>query len=157
MRKQRELKERFWEKVDRRGKDECWEWTGAKNQKGDGMIRCGQRKLIKAHRLSWELCVKKIPFGFQVLHHCDNPSCMNPKHLFLGTNQDNVNDKMKKGRFPNFVGENNPCSKLTEYDVILIRRLYEPRKYSQYRLAREFGVTRGTISKALSKATWGHI
>lgn len=75
----------------------CWNWTAAKNRKGYGQIRIKGRLWI-AHRLSYTLAKSEIPEGFHVLHSCDNPSCVNPDHLSIGTNQDNVDDKMAKRR-----------------------------------------------------------
>lgn len=86
--------ERFEKKIK---KEDCWVWIGAKNQKGYGLFRISGGKTIAAHRFSYLLYNGEIG-EMNVLHKCDNPSCVNPKHLFLGTNQDNVDDKMKKGR-----------------------------------------------------------
>lgn len=93
--------QRFWRKVDKRGPDECWPFTGTKNQYGYGRIRKGGDrggKMIFAHRVSWEMHNGPIPDGLQALHKCDNPPCVNPAHLFLGDNDDNIKDKLQKGR-----------------------------------------------------------
>jgi hypothetical protein len=92
--------ELFWAKVAR-GAD-CWEWGGARNTSGYGWFRFGpDRTPTGAHRVAYELSNGPIPDGLAVLHRCDNPPCVNPAHLFLGTNQDNVTDKVNKGRHPN--------------------------------------------------------
>lgn len=92
--------ERFWKKVDVRGADECWEWQGFVAPNGYGRFDGGL-----AHRFSWVLANGAIPeandyspFGYLILHKCDNRSCVNPNHLFLGTQQDNIQDQVAKGR-----------------------------------------------------------
>lgn len=94
------LKDRFWSKVVKT--DTCWIWIGAgsTSKKGYGQIRLpgAKGRQTSAHRVSWILHRGEIPIGLDVLHKCDNPPCVNPDHLFLGTNQDNVNDKVSKGR-----------------------------------------------------------
>lgn len=93
------LEERFWDKVSIASKNACWLWKANKNNKGYGMIRLGglQRKVL-AHRVSYEIHKDKIPENLVVMHSCDNPGCVNPNHLFLGTMLDNAQDKVKKGR-----------------------------------------------------------
>src|SRR5687767_4720826 len=91
----RPLSERFWEKV--RKTDGCWLWTASRNAKGYGQIMY-QRRPIHAHRVSWQLANGPIPDGLCVLHRCDNPQCVNPGHLFLGTIVDNNRDMFAKGR-----------------------------------------------------------
>ena len=91
---------RFWEGVDIQGFDDCWEWVGARYPQGYGRIhRWGtDNRNSYTHRVAWELVNGTIPDGMCVCHHCDNPPCCNPRHLFLGTQNDNIQDSIKKGR-----------------------------------------------------------
>jgi hypothetical protein len=89
--------DRFWAKIDRRAADECWPWTGARSRQGYGKLRVGTLT-PDAHRLSYEFFYGPIPVGLHVLHTCDNPPCVNPAHLWLGTVADNMQDRNKKGR-----------------------------------------------------------
>jgi hypothetical protein len=97
------LATRFWAKVDKRGPDECWEWTGARQPQGYGTIGVylGYRSYgyARSNRVAWELMRGPVPDGLHVLHSCDNPPCVNPNHLFLGTALDNIHDCIDKGRF----------------------------------------------------------
>lgn len=89
---------RFWNKVDVGQVDECWEWLGARGGKGYGYFHF-RGQMVGAHRVSWMLCnQQEIPEGMHVLHRCDNMACVNPHHLWLGTNHDNVQDREAKGR-----------------------------------------------------------
>lgn len=92
----------FWSKVDVRGPDDCWEWQGSRSTsepgRDYGRAWAGKGRTQLAHRLSWEMANGDIPPGMQICHHCDNPPCVNPAHLFLGTNRDNVLDGLAKGR-----------------------------------------------------------
>lgn len=108
------LGEGFWERVDVRGPDECWNWLGALKDNGYGQLtRLGvSKKPLKAHRVAWVLAYGPIPAGSGVhgtcvLHHCDNRRCVNPSHLFLGTNHDNVRDMHAKGRAKNPIADAN--------------------------------------------------
>lgn len=90
---------RFWAKVDRRGPDECWPWSGSRKPRGYGHFIIGRRD-HNAHRLAYELANGPITDGMHVLHSCDNPPCCNPAHLFLGTHTDNMHDMRLKSRDP---------------------------------------------------------
>ncbi len=96
----RPIADRFWKFVDKKSNDDCWNWTGGKMGNGYGSLRVSNKQgsHVYAHRLSWELHNGPIPKGMQVLHHCDNPSCVNPNHLFIGTASDNMRDMDSKNR-----------------------------------------------------------
>lgn len=119
---------KFWEKVDIKSENECWEWRASRSKKGYGSfwlsLGNSNSKLIPAHRMAYALQYNLIiiPPDMCVLHHCDNPPCCNPNHLFLGTNNDNVQDKVRKGRMNPLKGEKNPCARLTEDDILSIRK-----------------------------------
>lgn len=92
------IEERFWANVDRDGPNECWLWMGACRPTGYGLFRWNQRH-DGAHRASWEMANSRpVPNGLYVLHHCDNPRCVNPEHLFIGSHTDNMRDMLAKGR-----------------------------------------------------------
>jgi len=97
IRKKRPLVERFWDHVDIKSQEECWEWKSSLDGKKYGQFAINQKQ-YRSHRISWELTCGKIPNGLCVLHKCDNSKCVNPSHLFLGTQKDNIQDMARKGR-----------------------------------------------------------
>lgn len=123
---------------------------------GYGLIRIN-RKNILSHRFSWGIHFGRIPEGLCVLHECDNRRCVNPNHLFLGTNQDNVDDKVNKNRQPDLKGENNGSAKLTSNQVREIRQLCRERKLLQKEIAKMFHISPGSISHIYTNKTWRHI
>jgi|SRR6478736_7968963 len=134
----------------------CWVWTGAKNEKGYGKIGLPRSsKTARCHRVSYELANGPVPDGVMVLHRCDNPSCINPEHLFLGTAQDNSIDMATKGR--NFVpdnrGERASWSKLTEEQAIDIMT----RRISAAKFAVLYGVSRSAIFRIWEGKNWRHL
>ena len=148
---------RFWAKVEKRGPDDCWEWTGCKAF-GYGQFRLNG-KAARANRVVWQIVHGAIPAGLVVCHRCDNPSCVNPAHLFLGTHADNVADKMNKGRYRNGVslGENHGMHILSEKDVLEIRRLYRNGGYSYSDLGQRFRVSRMQIGRIVNGQAWSHL
>lgn len=155
-RKSKTMEERFWEKVNKKSDEECWEWEGSCRSDGYGQINRGKRCLgmESAHRASWMIHFGEIPDKLHILHKCDNKLCVNPKHLFLGTNEDNMKDKVKKNL--QMKGENVHSSKLTVEDVIEIRKTYRPwkRGYTAPELAKKFGVSDGAIRCVISRRNW---
>ena len=151
--------ERFWSKVDIRGPDECWEWKAGKFNSGYGCFRDGLKQRT-THRVAWELTNGFIPrdpgyHGICVCHHCDNPACVNPAHLFLGTHGDNMRDRDEKGRASggSLRGGAHPGSRLTEIDVQCIR--YWLREgYAMRAIGRAFGVHSVTIRDIKIGRSW---
>jgi hypothetical protein len=170
------LEERFWEKVNRNGPvpserpdlGSCWTWEASIDPSGYG--RFGVKKQVrKSHRVAWEIAHGPIPDGLHVLHKCDNPACVRVDHLFLGTNRDNTLDKIRKGRQPTgdrhwkrarpelgLRGEKHAMAKLTEAQVIEIRRLHSA-GLNQRELGERFRVSRSTIHLVVSRKLWRHI
>jgi hypothetical protein len=154
--------DRFWSKVNKTAN--CWIWIGAKSKKSKrGNFRpggCAQK--ISAHRFSWILKNGPIPSGLCILHKCDIPDCVNPDHLFLGTQADNIADMDKKGRRktvcvkPFKRGAQNIVAKLTEKDVYEIRAIYKRGDISQKKIADRFSVSQTLISAIINRKIWAH-
>jgi hypothetical protein len=143
--------DRFMRKV--KSSDGCWEWQGTHDSHGYGMFQ-SENVRAKAHRWAWTLLVGPIPDGMAVLHKCDNPPCVRPDHLFLGTNAENMADASAKGRTA--FGNRNPCAKLNPEKVREIRRLHsEGRSYRS--LAKEFGVDLRAVKCAIERVTWRRV
>jgi len=135
--KKSDIRNRFLKFVDKRLKNGCWLWTGTRHGKGYGHFQIG-KKSEKAHRFSYLEFVGPLN-DKHVLHKCDNPPCVNPKHLFLGTNLDNVRDKLTKGRQP--YGNTMAHTKVTDRDVLLIRALWSSKTITQRDIAARFGIS----------------
>lgn len=145
---------KFWSKVAITANDElCWEWQAGTTSFGYGCARF-KDKMQSAHRVSWELAYGEIENGLFVLHECDNSACVNPKHLFLGTQQNNVDDMLKKNRSVPPRGEMNGRHKLTSSQVIRIRELGEAKQMQQKEIAELMGVSDATVNLILKRKTW---
>lgn len=144
---------RFWSKVDKTG--HCWEWTSSKHNKGYGQLSVnGSTKT--AHRMSWMIHNNSdIPSDMCVCHSCDNPSCVNPDHLFLGSHADNVNDKVSKNRHA--VGEKHGMSKLTDEDIRCIRIARSVDRLSCEKIALRYNVAYSVIERICRKQIWTHV
>ena len=147
--------EKFWSQVDK-DPGGCWLWTGPTINSGYGNCRVNSVRL--AHRVSWTLEHGPIPDGLQVLHVCpdgDNKLCVNPAHLFLGTQRTNLRDAQRKGCLRR--GESHPAARLFEEEVRCIRRRYAEGGTSCHELGRKYGVSHEAIRKIVRKATWAHV
>jgi hypothetical protein len=152
----RTYEERFWEKVDKRGPDGCWLWTANHNSKGYGKIASldGKSRMEYAHRISYQMHYGAFDPSLSVCHTCDNPSCVNPAHLFLGTAKDNAEDMIAKGRSPK--GSRAGQSKLTEADVEKIWELLELGIQLKV-IGAMFGVRGTSIGDIRDGVTWTHV
>lgn len=149
--------ERFWSKVQIT--DGCWLWTASIDTRGYGHLLRVTHHLILAPRASWILHYGPIPIGFYVLHRCDVRLCVRPNHLFLGTQQDNMDDMVTKGRYRKgriYIGSENPTAKLCEADVVEIRNAIS-KGIAQWRIAEAFGVSQMIISKISRGLVWAHV
>lgn len=136
------LEERFWPKVAIRGRDVCWRWLAATDGHGYGAISAqGERRTLQAHRVSYELANGPIPAGLHVLHRCDNPACVNPSHLFLGTHAENMSDMAVKGR----IGRRTKLSPETIRSICVASG-------SIRSIARRFGVSSDPVRKIRARA-----
>lgn len=143
--------EDFWNNVDKTSKNKCWNWKGNCFSTGYGVFYINY-KIVSTHRYSYKLKFGKIPKGLSVLHRCDNRKCCNPYHLYLGIQQENMNDMIERGR--SLTGEQHPHHKLTLNQVKKIRKLYSIGKHSQYDLAKIFNVHQSTIWRVVDNITW---
>lgn len=157
--------ERFWEKVDRRGPDECWNWQASFVTGGYGFFKLDGRTCA-AHRVSYLITHGVWNTGghfTQICHTCDNPACVNPAHLYNGSAQENANDKIERGRMRGafgfdrepltLPGESNPRAKLTEHDVRAILACAD----SEKTLSQRYGVSRWAIHNIRHGKSWRHI
>jgi hypothetical protein len=164
-RKSISILDRFWKFVDRKNPDDCWIWSGGKNNKGYGRISNKEGSTL-AHRVSFELFNSDIPNKLEVLHTCDNPPCVNPNHLYLGTHLENMMDMASKNRsarnnshgthtHPESIckGERNGRSKLIKTQAENIRIQFS-NGLSVKSLSINFNVSKRTISRIISGESW---
>jgi len=159
----------FWAKVRKAEPDECWLWTTAIGAGGYGKF-CMLRKNWLSHRMAYTLTHGPIPLGLLVRHTCDTPPCCNPAHLVLGSQADNVADRVVRGRSASgdraglrlhpesrIKGERHPRAILREDDVRFIREAARAKLLTRTQLAHRYGVKTVTIDRAISRHSWAHI
>ena len=149
------LVELFWRYAKKQSKVKCWIWTGSTNGRYGIVQYPKPRKNFGAHRVSYEIHKGKIPSNMSVLHTCDNPLCVNPHHLFLGSQLTNIRDMISKGRRvqPNVIGELNGRAKLTATEAAAIRTSTSSTK----ELSTKYKVCKGTIYAIKKHRLWSHI
>lgn len=145
---------RFWSKVDVRGPEDCWPWLGGLNSHGYGAFWY-EGETIGAHRFSLAVKEGALPKSLWALHRCDNRACVNPRHLFAGTCDDNVQDMIMKGRAADLKGERNGAAKLTPEQVGFIRSMKGV--LSQRELGEMFGINQQSVSKIHRGQRWTHL
>ncbi len=150
----RPLLVRFLTKIDVGMPDDCWPWTRDTDKDGYGKLQVKKRP-VPAHRLAYQIFRGEVPDGLFVCHECDNPTCVNPRHLFLGTSRHNIDDMVAKRR--TLVGERNHQAKLTEAAVVEIRRRCVVGGESMRAIGRAYGVSLAVIRRIVNGQAWRHV
>lgn len=148
--------DRFWPKVAKG--DGCWEWRGSRDRGGYGIIGASRhQRATRAHRVSWELHHgRSVPDGLYVLHHCDNPPCVRPDHLYVGTLGDNAKDCVERNRLGDRRGRANSNAKLTEADVRAVIAMLQAGA-TQQAVASRFGISQPQVSSIARRKNWAHL
>jgi len=153
------IRRRFWWHQKPVHVDECWNWTGSVSRDGYGILAVKSlrdrisRHYVRAHRFAFALHTGRDPHGLFVCHKCDNPLCVNPAHLFLGTPMANTQDCIRKGRKPSQRGANNPRARLTRKDVDVIRRRISGGENNK-QIAGDYDVSHSQISNIRRGKSW---
>lgn len=150
------LRSRFLGKYSIDRDSGCWNWKASLAGKGYGQLKAtGGHGQLYAHRVSYQIHFGDIPEGKSVLHRCDNPKCVNPDHLFIGTKKDNAQDMKSKGR--HLYGERNGSAILSSKDVLSIKKLLSEKVLSQSRIGELFGISQIEVSRIHRGIRWAHI
>lgn len=150
--------ERFWNLTIKKGPYDCWIFQGKGRSPGDyGFLKLKNGKRVMAHRFSWELANgQPIPEGMVIMHKCDTPPCVNPRHLEIGTRKQNAQDMVTKGRHGSVIGELNPNAKLAPEDILIIREL-KLLGYNYAQIGREFSIAATNIQDICERKKWKHV
>lgn len=152
---------RFWAEVEILKSNQCWEWTAGNDGKygSFGICRNGKTITLKSHRVAYFIAFAVDAGALDVCHHCDNPPCCNPEHLFIGTRSDNLQDMIRKNRrvWKGMPGETNHRAKLSDSQVLDIRKRYSEGEFSQRAAALEFDVAHSLISRIVIGSAWPHL
>ena len=148
--------QRFWRRVIKSPDNDCWDWAGSKSAQGYGWFWNGSG-MTRASRVSWQIHYGDIPTGMCICHHCDNPVCANPHHLYLGTYSDNVADAYRRGRNKPRPGTSNSNAKLTEGLVRTLREAKKAGVRGRALLALCPEVNKGAVYQAINRKTWAHV
>lgn len=165
LRTKKPVEERFWARVEKT--PGCWIWTMARKKYFLSKYRYGRLNIngknYRAHRISWEIHYGKIPKGLCVLHRCDNPCCVRPDHLFLGTRADNNRDTMLKGRkatgkrHGSYLHPEAMARKFTKKQILELREYYKNHNITQEELAKRFNMSRAHVWRIVNRIAWTHI
>lgn len=145
---------KFWNNVEKKSPNECWEWIGATDSKGYGkFFSCedGSHKLLISHRIAYFLANGVDPGDEVVCHSCDNPLCCNPAHLWLGTHQDNIDDMCRKGR------QGRAASTLSDNDVFMMREFWYSRMFTQSEIGTMYGLTKPAVCNIVNGNTFKNV
>lgn len=152
------LATRLWSRVQRG--DGCWEYIGSKNPNGYGQLNSGTGGIVRAHRAAWEATQGPIPAGACVCHTCDNPACVRPSHLFLGSRSDNMRDAVAKGRHRHAVnpmpGERHPLAKIDKETALAVKSMRAD-GVSGRAVARIVGLSPAQVSRIHTGKRWAHV
>jgi hypothetical protein len=152
------LEDRFRSYSGPQTQNGCIPWIGMLTNKGYGFIHSHERRtMLLAHRVAYEFAFGPIPEGLGVCHHCDNPACVNPDHLFLGTHAENMADMKAKGRGRTSIGEARPLAKVTEADVKAMRECYALGNTTLKELGNQYGLSDSSVSSLINRKTWKHV
>jgi hypothetical protein len=148
--------ERFLAKIDMGAPDECWEWRGDRAPFGHGRLTHAKRQVL-AHRLAYALWNGDLPADAFICHHCDNPPCCNPAHLYAGTHRQNMRDKVVRGRTSSNPGESNGYARLTDEEVLMIRSDWATGRWKQRELAARYGTSQANVWQIVNRKKWRHL